>query len=34
MNHVNTNKINNFISLYGIKKTQENFKKLESIIQK
>ena len=34
MNCVNTNNNNNFISLQGIKKTEENFKKLESIIQK
>ena len=34
MNYVNTNKINNFIYMYNIQNTQENFKKLENVIEK
>ena len=29
MNYVNTNRINNFIYMYNIQNTEENFKKLE-----
>ena len=32
MNHVNTNRINNFLYMYGIKNTEENFKKLREVI--
>ena len=34
MDYVNTNRINNFIYLYNIQKTEENFKKLEHVIEK
>ena len=34
MNYVNTNRINNFIYLYNIQNTKENFKKLEDVIEK
>ena len=33
MNYVNTNRINNFFYMYSIKKTEENFKKLEKVIE-
>ena len=32
MNHVNTNRINNFLYMYSIKNTEENFKKLREVI--
>ena len=34
MNYVNTNRINNFIYMYNIQNTKENFKKLEHVIEK
>ena len=34
MNYVNTNRINNFIYMYNIQNTEENFKKLEHVIEK
>ena len=34
MNCVNTNRINNFIYMYNIQNTEENFKKLEHVIEK
>ena len=33
MNYVNTNRINNFFYMYSIKNTEENFKKLEKVIE-
>ena len=33
MNYVNTNRINNFICMYNIQNTEENFKKLEHVIE-
>ena len=33
MNYVNTNRINNFFYMYSIKNTEENFKKLEEVIE-
>ena len=34
MNYVNTNRINNLLSRYCIENTEENFKKLEHVIEK
>ena len=34
MNYVNINRINNFLSRYQIENTEENFKKLERVIEK
>ena len=34
MNYINTNKINNFIYMYNIQNFEENFKKLEHVIEK
>ena len=34
MNYVNKNRINNYICMYSIKNTEENFKKLEQVIEK
>ena len=34
MNYINTNRINNFIYMYNIQNTKENFKKLEDVIEK
>ena len=34
MNYVNTNRINNFVYMYNIENTEENFKKLERVIGK
>ena len=33
MNYVNTNRISNFFYMYIIKNTEENFKKLEEVIE-
>ena len=33
-NYVNTNRINNFIYMYNIQNTEENFKKLEHVTEK
>ena len=33
MNHVNTNRINNYFYMYGIKNTEENFEKLREVIK-
>ena len=33
MNHVNTNRINNFLYMYSIENTEENFKKLREVIE-
>ena len=33
MNHVNTNRINNFLYMYSIENTEENFKKLREMIE-
>ena len=33
MNYVNKNRINNYIYMYGIKDSAENFKKLEQVIE-
>ena len=33
MNHVNRNKVNNYFYIYGIQETEENFKKLEEVIE-
>ena len=33
MNHVNTNQINNYICMYGIQNTEENFLKNEKVIE-
>ena len=33
MNHLNTNRINNFLYMYSIKNTEENFKKLREVIE-
>ena len=34
MNYVNTNRIKNFIYMYNIQNTEDNFKKLEHVIEK
>ena len=34
MNYVNTNRIKNFIYMYNIQITEDNFKKLEHVIEK
>ena len=34
MNHVNTNRINNFLYVYSIDNTEENLKKLGEVIAK
>ena len=34
MNYVNTNRINNLLPRYCIENTEENFKKLEHVIEK
>ena len=34
MNYVNTNRTNNFIYMYNIQNTEENFNKLEHVIEK
>lgn len=34
MDNVNKNRVNNLILQYGTKNNKENFKKLESVIQK
>ena len=34
MNYVNTNRINDFIYMYNIENTEDNFKKLEHAIEK
>ena len=33
MNHVNRNRINNFLYMYSIENTEENFKKLREMIE-
>ena len=33
MNYVNTNRINNFFYMYSIKNIEEDFKKLEEVIE-
>ena len=33
MNHVNRNKIFNYFYMYGIRETEENFKKLDEVIE-
>ena len=33
MNHVNTNRINNFLYMHSIENTKENFKKLKEGIE-
>ena len=33
MNHVNRNKIHNYFYIYGIRETEEKFKKLEEVIE-
>ena len=33
MNHVNTNRINNYFYMYGIENTEENFEKLREVIK-
>ena len=33
MNHVNTNRINNFLYMYSIENTEKNFKKLGNVIE-
>ena len=33
MNHLNANRINNFLYMYSIKNTEENFKKLREVIE-
>ena len=33
MNHVNRNKVHNYFYMYGIQETEENFKKLEEMIE-
>ena len=33
MNHVNTNRINNFLYMYSIENTEENLKKLAEVIE-
>ena len=33
MNHVNRNKIHNYFYIYGIQETEENWKKLEEVIE-
>ena len=33
MNHVNTNRINNFLYMYSIENTEGNFKKLREVIE-
>ena len=33
MNHVNRNKIHNYLNIYDIQETEENFKKLEEVIE-
>ena len=33
MNHVNTNRINNFLYMYSIENTEENFKRLREVIE-
>ena len=33
MNHVNRNKIHNYFYMYGVQETEENFKKLEEVIE-
>ena len=33
MNHVNRNKIHNYFYIYGVQETEENFKKLEEVIE-
>ena len=34
MNYVNKNRISNYICMYSIENTEENFKKLEQVIEK
>ena len=34
MNYVNKNRINNYICMYSIENTEENFKKSEQVIEK
>ena len=33
MNHVNKNRINNYIYMYGIHNTEENFNKIRKVIE-
>ena len=33
MNHVNMNRINNFLYMYSIENTEEHFKKLREVIE-
>ena len=33
MNHVNRNKVHNYFYMYGIQETEENFNKLEEMIE-
>ena len=33
MNHVNTNRINNYFYMYGIENTEENFEKFREVIK-
>ena len=33
MNHVNTNRISNYICMYGIRNTEENFNKIGEVIE-
>ena len=33
MNHVNTNRINNFLYMYSIENTEENFKRSREVIE-
>ena len=33
MNHVNTNRINNYFYMFGIENTEENFEKLREVIK-